>query len=184
MAEGAQGAQATGQAGAEPHGAAQGDPQTVSREEYDKLLAQSRKWEERSKANAAKAKELDDLKAATQTDAEKLADAVKRADEAEAKVRAFEAKAERASIVAEVAAAKGVDADWLSRMSGTTREEVEAAADWLKARIAGTPIYPSVHDGGGAGSQAGPTPEEIEKIKNPSERLRARAEYAARMRRG
>lgn len=148
MADAMQGAQPTEPTGAEPHGAEQAEPERDWKAEYEKAVAQSRKWEQRSKDNAAKAKELDELKAATQTDAERLADAQKRAEEAEAKVKAYEAKAERAGIVAEVAAAKGVDADWLSRMAGDDRESIEANADWLRARISESPIYPSVADNG------------------------------------
>lgn len=133
---------------AEPHGTVQEGAETVSKADYDKLLAQSRRWEARSKENAAKAKELDELKAATQTDAEKLADATKRAEAAEAKVAEYEAKAERAAIVAEVAAEKGVDAEWLSRMAGDSREEVEANAAYIAQKLAGKPIYPSVTDNG------------------------------------
>lgn len=173
---------ATDPAGTEPHGAGKAGEETVSKAEYDKLLAQSRKWEERSKANAAKAKELDELKAATQTDAEKLADAEKRAEAAEAKVKEYEAKAERAGIVVEVAEEKGVDAEWLSRMAGDTREEVEANAAWLAGKLSAQRIYPPVNDNGGAGSQAGMTPEEIRQIKDPMKRLQARAENVARSR--
>ena len=148
MAEETQGAQPTEQAAEQAAQAVPAEPERDWKAEYEKALAQSRKWEQRSKDNAAKAKELDELKAATQTDAERLADAQKRAEEAEAKVKAYEAKAERAGIVAEVAAAKGVDADWLSRMAGDDRESIEANADWLRARISESPIYPSVADNG------------------------------------
>lgn len=169
--------------GTQQHGAGAAGAGTVSKAEYDKLLARSRKWEERSKANAAKAKELDELKAATQTDAEKLAAAQKRADDAEAKVAELERMAERASIVSEVAAAKGVDADWLSRMSGCTREEVEANADYIASKLKGIPLYPDVNDNGAGKGTTSMTPDEIEKIKDPMARIRARAEYAARNRR-
>ena len=176
MADATQGAQPTEPTGAEPHGTDTTGEERDWKAEYEKVLAQSRKWEQRSKDNAAKAKELDELKAATQTDAERLADAQKRAEEAEAKVKAYEAKAERAAIVAEVAAAKAVDADWLSRMAGDGREDIEANADWLKARIAGAPIYPSVPDNGH--SKAAPiTREQIDAIKDPKERLRTRAQH-------
>lgn len=145
------------------------------RAKYECAVANSRKWEQRAKDNSAAAKELAELKAATQTDAEKLADAVKRAEEAEAKVADFERKAERAAIVAEVAASKGVDAEWLARMAGDTREQIEANADFVAAKVAGTPIYPDVPDNGG-GSAAPVTKEQIEAIKDPRERVRMRAQ--------
>jgi hypothetical protein len=121
---------------------------TVSRADYEKLLAESRKWEARSKANAEAAKRLAELEDASKTDAEKLADATKRAEEAEAKVADYERRAERAGIVAEVAAKKGVDAEWLGRMAGDTAEEIQANADFLASKLSGAPIYPSVTDNG------------------------------------
>ena len=148
MAENEQGAQPTELTGTEPHGTEPTEPERDWKAEYEKVLAQSRKWEQRSKDNAAKAKELDELKAATQTDAEKLADAVKRAESAESKLAELERERERAAIVAEVAAAKGVDAEWLGRMSGDTAEEIQANADFLASKLSGAPIYPSVTDNG------------------------------------
>ncbi len=133
--------------GTEPHGTEPME-QTVSKAEYDKLLAQSRKWEQRSKDNAAAAKELEALKDASKTDAEKLADATKRAERAEEKLADYERKAERAAIVAEVAANKGVDAEWLARMAGDDREAIEANADYIASKLSGSPIYPSVTDNG------------------------------------
>ena len=142
MAEEMQGAAAEPTA-TEPHGTGQEGAETVSKAEYDKLLAQSRKWEQRSKDNAAKA---------------------------------YEAKAERAAIVAEVAEEKGVDADWLSRMAGATREEVEANADYIASKLAGKPIYPSVTDNG---QRKTPpiTKEQIEAIKDPCKRIKVRAQH-------
>ena len=148
MAENEQGAQPTEQAAEQAAQAAPAEPERDWKAEYEKVLAQSRKWEQRSKENAAKAKELDELKAASQTDAEKLADAVKRAESAEAKLAEFERAAERAGIVAEVAAKTGVDADWLGRMAGDTAEEIQANADFLASKLSGAPIYPSVADNG------------------------------------
>ena len=148
MAENEQGAQPTEPIGTEPHGTEPTEPERDWKAEYEKVLAQSRKWEQRSKANADAAKKLAELEDSTKTDAEKLAEAQKRADEAEAKVAEFERRAERAAIVAEVAAAKGVDAEWLGRMSGDTREEVEANAAYIASKLSGSPIYPSVTDNG------------------------------------
>ena len=138
----------TGANGQEPHGTEPAPQDTVTRAEYEKLLAESRKWEARSKANAEAAKRLAELEDASKTDAEKLADATKRAEEAEAKVADYERRAERAGIVAEVAAEKGVDADWLGRMSGDTREDIEANASYIASKLNGSPIYPSVTDNG------------------------------------
>lgn len=160
----------------EPHGTEASEPSKDWKAEYDKLLAQSRKWEERAKSNSAAAKRLAELEDASKTDAERLADATKRAEEAEAKVAEFERAAERASIVREVAAERGVDAEWLSRMAGDTREEIEANAGFLASRLSGAPIYPSVPDGGSV--RAAPiTKEQIESIRDPRERVRTRAQH-------
>ena len=135
----------TNPAANEPHGnEPQQEPEKDWKAEYEKALAQSRKWEQRSKANADAAKKLAELEDSTKTDAEKLADATKRAEEAEAKVKEYEAKAERAGIVSEVAAAKGVDADLLARMAGDTREEVEANADYISQKLGPTGTSPSI----------------------------------------
>lgn len=149
---------------------------TVSRADYEKLLAESRKWEARSKANAEAAKRLAELEDASKTDAEKLADATKRAEEAEAKVADYERRAERAGIVAEVAAEKGVDAEILGRMAGDTREEVEANADFVASKLSGAHMYPSVSDKGNQ-SAAPVTKEQIEAIKDQRERVRMRARH-------
>ena len=141
-----------------------------------KLLAQSRRWEQRSKDNAAAAKRLAELEDASKTDAEKLADATKRAERAEERLAEYERKAERAAIVAEVAAAKGVDAEWLGRMAGDGREAIEANADYIASKLSGAPIYPSVRDNGG-GKGAPVTREQIDAIKDPTERLHMRAKH-------
>lgn len=183
MAEGKQGTEPTEQAATEPHGTEQVEPERDWKREYDKLLAQSRKWETRAKDNAAAAKKLAEMEDASKSDAEKLADATKRAESAEAKLAEYERKAERAAIVAEVAAAKGVDPDWLSRMAGDDREAIEANAAFIAGKLAGAPVYPSVADNGGGKAPTDMSPKEIENIKDPVERLRARAEYASRNRR-
>ena len=148
MADATQGAQPTEPTGAEPHGAKQAEPERDWKAEYEKAVAQSRKWEQRSKDNAAAAKELDEMRKQSMSDAERAVSEKARADKAEAKLAESERERERAVIVAEVAAAKGVDAEWLGRMAGDDRESIEANADWLRARISESPIYPSVADNG------------------------------------
>lgn len=176
MAENEQGAQPTEPTGVEPHGTEPTEPERDWKAEYEKVLAQSRKWEQRSKDNAAAAKRLAELEDASKTDAEKLADATKRAEDAEQRLAEYERKAERAAIVAEVAAAKGVDAEWLGRMVGDDRKAIEANADYIATKLSGAPIYPSVPDNGH--SKAAPiTREQIDAIKDPKERLRTRAQH-------
>lgn len=176
MAEDEQGTQPEGQAEKGPHGAGAAEPERDWRAEYDKVLAQSRKWEDRAKRNSDAARRLAELEDASKTDAERLADATKRAESAEARLAELERRAERAAIVEEVATAKGVDAEWLGRMAGDSREEVEANADFLAARISGMHVYPSVPDRGQAGAPP-MTKEQIEAIKDPRERVRVRARH-------
>lgn len=98
----------------------------TSQEDFDKAI-QARIARERAKVPTdyeelkAKAAKLTEIEEANKTEAEKAA---ARADAAEKRAAALEAKATRA----EVAAAKGVPVELLS---GSTQEELEAAADAL-----------------------------------------------------
>ena len=176
MAENEQGAQPTEPTGTEPHGTEPTEPEKDWKAEYEKVLAQSRKWEQRSKDNAAAAKELDEMRKQSMSDAERAESEKARADKAEAKLAEYERERERAAIVAEVAAAKGVDAEWLGRMVGDDRKAIEANADYIATKLSGAPIYPSVPDNGH--SKAAPiTREQIDAIKDPKERLRTRAQH-------
>lgn len=176
MAENEQGAQPTEQAETEAAQPTPAEPERDWKAEYEKVLAQSRKWEQRSKDNAAAAKELDEMRKQSMSDAERAESEKARADKAEAKLAEYERERERAAIVAEVAAAKGVDAEWLGRMVGDDRESIEANADYIATKLSGAPIYPSVPDNGG--SKAAPiTREQIDAIKDPRERVRVRAQH-------
>lgn len=175
MAENEQGAQPTEPTGTEPHGTEPTEPERDWKAEYEKAVAQSRKWEQRSKDNAAAAKELDEMRKQSMSDAERAESEKARADKAEAKLAEYERERERAAIVAEVAAAKGVDAEWLGRMVGDDRKAIEANADYIATKLSGAPIYPSVPDNGH--SKAAPiTREQIDAIKDPKERVRVRAQ--------
>lgn len=95
----------------EPHGA-----------EVD-WKAESRKWEQRAKANKAAADELEQLKASQMSDTEKL---VKRAEDAEALVKQYQAKEQHGADAAEVAADTGVPVSLLLHCG--TREDMEQFA--------------------------------------------------------
>lgn len=99
--------------------------------EAEKWKGLSRKHEDQSKKNSAAADELQKLKDATLSDQQKreqaekdqaaqLADLKRRADEADAR-----------ALRAEVAAAKGLTPAQAKRLTGTTKEELEADADDL-----------------------------------------------------
>lgn len=130
---------------------------------YEQAVAQSRKWEERSKANAEKAKEYDALADKAATDAASLTEAERELAEAKKQLAA-----------ATVAASAGVPADLLK---GETVEELQASADALRAFAASqAPGYPMDK---GAGATPQPvTAKQIESIKNPLERVQAMARHA------
>ena len=151
----------------EPHGA-DAKPETDWK-------AESRKWEDRAKANKAAADELKKLKEERMTEAEKLKAA---ADEAKAEAEAAKAETERlkaekarADAVKETARAQGVDADLLDLMAGDTPERIAENAALLKAKIAAMPIYPNAPDNG-AGASPAVSKEQIMQIKDPVERVK------------
>lgn len=97
---------------------------------------------ERDAAKAAR-KEADDLRAKlrehedrNKTDEQKLTERAERADAAEAKALRYE-----------VAAAKGIDLRLALRLTGSTREELEADADTLKGLVKSETPSPDL-DGG------------------------------------
>jgi len=103
-------------------------PAVEPTEEGTDWKSQARKWEQRAKENLAAAKANDDaakrlaeIEEANKTEAEKTAE---RLAAAEKRAAELEAKA----LKAEVAAAKGVP---VSLLTGSTQEELEAAADAL-----------------------------------------------------
>lgn len=114
----------------EPHGEPVQEPDYKALYEAEK--ANSRKWEGRSKANAAKAKEYDQLKQSQMSDSEKL-DAVRRElEEVTAERDRLTAERSREQWAAEVSRETGVPAEALR---GSTREEMEAHAAILKPYI-------------------------------------------------
>lgn len=95
-----------------------------ARKDLERQLAEAQQLRE---ALAAKVQQYEDAK---KTETEKLNDQLTRLQKQIADKDAEIANAKRASLRAEVAAAKGVPA---STLSGTTREEFEASADELIA---------------------------------------------------
>ena len=89
--------------------------------EAEKWKALARKHEAEKKALHEKASKFDEIEESQKTETQK---AIERAEAAEAKALAIEARAIRA----EVSASKGVPSDLLV---GTTQEELEASADRL-----------------------------------------------------
>lgn len=112
--------------------------------EVDQWKANSRKWEERSKANKA---ELDKL-AAERDELAKQVEAAKTAsEELTGKVEAFEAEKARNALVAKVSEDTGVPA---SALRGDTEDELKAHASELAKLIGSTPSAPVIKSQGKA----------------------------------
>lgn len=94
------------------------------KEKLEKKNAEARNLRERLKEAEAKASKLDELEAAQKSELERAQEAARVAQE-----RAE--KAERASLRAEIAAEKGLSLKAAKRLTGATREEMEADADEL-----------------------------------------------------
>lgn len=110
---------------------------------------EARKWEDRAKANAEKAKKLDEIEQANKSELEK---AQERAAKAEAEAKAAKAEALRA----DVAASKGVP---MRLVFGETRADMEASADeaiaWRSSAEPKTPKAPSSTHAGKQGEDVG-----------------------------
>ena len=121
------------------------------------------------KAKAAKYDELEEAKKSELDKANEAAQAaIKRAEEAEAKAAAFEAKAIHDALVAKVAEEEDVPA---SLLSGSDEDELRASAQALKAYIeANKPDVPQTNAGG-----ATPAPDDENKLSE-------REQYAFRVR--
>lgn len=123
--------------GTEPQGADSGKPPSEpptnppaapAQDDETDWKAEARKWESRAKENSAAKKRLDELEEAAKTDLEK---ATSRAEAAERRAAELEALTLRR----EVAEARGLPLAAATRLTGTTREELEADADQLAALI-------------------------------------------------
>ena len=88
---------------------------------YEQAISESRKWENRSKANAEKAKKYDEMEEAKKTLEERVASI-------EAANKALSDEKERAKLVKAVAAATGVPESIVSTLSATDEEAMTAQA--------------------------------------------------------
>ena len=103
------------------HTATAAIPEPVTPAQETDWKAEARKWEERAKANKTAAEKLAEIEEATKTAEEKAAE---RLAAAERRAAELEVKALRA----EIASTKGVP---VALLTGSTQEELEAAADAL-----------------------------------------------------
>ena len=114
---------------------------------YEATLAESRKWEARSKENSKAAEELQKLEDAKKSELEKERE---RADKAERRARELEDAQTRRDLAEEVAREKRVPAHLLVRGGGDTRESMLAYADDLLSFRPERPgvVHKSGTDGG------------------------------------
>jgi len=122
--------------------------------EAEKWKSLSRKNEERATANADKARQLDELEAANQTEQEKL---LARAEAAEAKLAEIDAKSTAATLREEIAKEKGFEDRKIpaTALRGATREELEAHADEILALLPAPAEAPGAEGQGATGTRIG-----------------------------
>lgn len=131
--------------------------------ENERVKAESRKWEKRSKAN------LDAARQAESTAKKSVEDEVAGL---KAQLKRMEDERAHAELVASVAKAKGVPADLLR---GGDEDELNDFADRLaEFAKASAPGVPADKGGAPAGGQR-MTAEQVRKIKSPIERVNAYA---------
>ena len=142
----------------------QGTEQVDWEAKYKELQAQSRKWEERAKANKDKADKWDAYEQQGMSEQEKLA---KRAESAEAELAQLKAETQRRADADEVAKATGVPASLLLHCAD--REDMEAFAKEY-AGVAKVPSAPTaqashvIRDNGHKASTADQFAEMAEKF--------------------
>lgn len=102
--------------------------QEVAAKETD-WKAEARKWEQRAKDNSTAAARLAEIEEASKSEAKKVAERLKAAED---KAAAYEAREQIAGWKAEVSAETGVPA---SALRGSTKDEIAAHAAELKSLI-------------------------------------------------
>lgn len=95
---------------------------------YEQLKAESRKWEDRSKQNKAKADKLDELMAGNDSIEERIA-------ALEAENKAMKDAEARQKMIAEVASETGLPADRVAVLAGADKETLLEQAKELAAYI-------------------------------------------------
>ena len=176
----AEGTTAAAQADAGAENRSAEGSQQFTQDEFNRLVAREKRALREKYADydalKEKAAQLDALEEAKKSELEKAQDATAKAvDEAngwKAKYDELAAEVERRKAIDKAALEYKVDAAMLARMSG----DVEDNARFLAEQASSAPKYPSVSDGGETKPQ-GRTLDEIRSIKDPVQRVRARAEY-------
>lgn len=140
-----------------------------AQKDLERTKAYSRKHEAQAKANAEKAKAFDAAQTKARTVEERLA-------ALESENASLRAERDRAALVESVARATGLDAAIVGALNGADEDALTEQANAVKAAIGPNRRYPAVSDQGTATGPKALTDEEIAKIKNPAQSVRARAE--------
>lgn len=126
---------------AESHGNAEPHGETDYKALYEKSVAESRKWEERSKANFEKAKLWDEAEEKNKTVEEKLAALT-------AENKTLKDEKARAELVSQIAKATGVDKAIVSTLNGADEETLTAQAKAIAEAYAVPAGAPNVPEAG------------------------------------
>lgn len=108
---------------------------------YEQAIAESRKWESRSKANAEKAAKYDELQAQSKSVEERLT-------AIEAENKALKDREARNALVAQVAQATGVSETIIASLSATDEESLTAQAKAIAEAYKTPGGAPKVSEGG------------------------------------
>lgn len=133
--------------------------------------AEARKWETRAKENTAAAKKLAAIEEASKSEAQKQAEAL-------AALQQENEALKLSTLKAQVAASKGVPADLLS---GSSQEELEAAADRLLAFKGSTPDPVPDFGAGDRGKPGGVTQITRDELANMTAQQIEEARVAGRL---
>lgn len=117
----------------------------------------------------AKAAKFDELEEASKSELEKAREA---AEKYQSELSALREEQAHAAMVAKVSADTGIPATFLH---GATEDDVRAIADALGSYIKNLGVGFPADKGGAARSAQSMTREQVERINNPAERIRARA---------
>lgn len=149
----------------------QTEPNGNDASELEKWKGYAKTWEKRAKERDREIKKLKDAQGAEKQPGN--VDPIKsEMDALKAELENMKAEKAHAELVAKIAAEKGVPATLLH---GDDEEALKASADAISDYVSKqVPGYPK--DKGGAGSAKPMTREQIEAIKDPVARVRARAE--------
>ena len=135
--------------------------------------AEARKWEDRAKENLKKAKAYDEALKERQKQEPTLQALQNEVETLKAANEAAKAEAERLAMLNVVSSATGVP---VNLIHGKTEEEMTTSANSV-LEFAKTNAPKMPEDKGGGASSKALSAEDINKIKDPVARVRARAEF-------